>query len=89
MPVERIRQIIAATRFQAATEEIGLKVVGGVVCGTADDKADCLINRLNTAWQYAVEKDEFSSCLDDGSGPQGIKPYRIEVEESECQLVTS
>ncbi len=86
LPVERIRQIIAATHFRHAGGDVRVQLAGGVVHGTSGDDPGRLLNRLHSTLQYALEKDEFSTCIDEGAGPEGVSPFQIEVAESVCEL---
>ena len=86
MPVERIRQMLTATQFQHAGNLINTTVVAGAVAGMPSDDAERLLKRLRTALQYAMEKQECTTCLDTGDGPTGVDPYPIEVEPTECEL---
>ncbi len=86
MPIERIRQMLTKTQFHHQGNPIPATVVASVVVGLQDDHAEDLLKRLHTALQYALESQEHATCLDTGRGPEGIAPYSIEVEETECEL---
>jgi hypothetical protein len=86
LPVERIRQLLANTRFHHQQETLDLSIFGGIVATTSSDEGATLLQRLNIALTYAVEKGEHPTCLDTGAGPEGVAPYDVEVEESECEL---
>jgi hypothetical protein len=86
MPVERIRQLLDHTRFLDHGEAVRLSIVAGVVQALAEDDSESLLDRLRSAWHLAQQEGAYPTALDTGSGPNGVKPYAIEVEETDCEL---
>lgn len=86
MPVERIRQFLEHTRFLDHGEPVRLSIVAAVVQTLAEDDSESLLNRLRSAWHLARQEGAYPTSLDMGSGPNGVKPYAIEVEQTDCEL---
>ena len=84
MPVERIRQVLAKTRFRHQEQPLEISVRSGVVIGLKEDDAAGLLERLRQTLHYAAEQGADTSCLDVGHGPQRQDPQPFEVGESEC-----
>ena len=87
MPLDRIRQMIEKTRFLCRGTAVGMTVRTAVISAGTDDSAEKTLARLRTTLKYASEKGEGPICLDTGDGPSFVEPTKLDIEESEYELV--
>lgn len=82
MPLDRIRQLLTATRFTSGPRTIPLRVSAAVVAVQVDDNGPALLSRLEQSLQFAAQRCEPPLARDLGDGPEAAEAWELELDES-------